>query len=90
MEKNALSQLFSTEEQSEIKQSFKEIVCEHLKNDLENMDCYLFDPCTLEDMIVEVIEELKIEMKDMLRTKIASFIDGSDIEKLMSVKKKLK
>ena len=54
------------------------------------MDCYLFDPCTLEDMIVEVIEELKIEMKDMLRTKIASFIDGSDIEKLMSMKKKLK
>jgi len=90
MESNALIKLFTTEDQSELKQSFKEIICEHLRNDLDQMDCYLFDPSTLEDMIEEVIDELKGEMKDLLRNKIASFIDNSDIEKLMKIKKVMK
>jgi hypothetical protein len=90
MESNALAKLFTTEEQSDLKQAFKEIICEHLKNDLEQMDCYLFDPSVLEDMVHEIIDELRGDMKKILKKKLMTVIENVDIEKLVDFNKEVK
>ncbi len=90
----AITKIFTTEDQQELKNSFKQIVCNEFASQLEKMDVYLFDPNVIEEMIQEAFEEvindIKIEFKEKLREQTLKLIDTNDFEKIIGLKKKVK
>lgn len=90
----AITKIFTTEDQQELKNSFKEIICQVFTDQLEQMDVYLFNPQVVEDLIQEtfeeVINEIKVEFKEKLREQIMKLLDTNDLEKLVGLKKKIK
>lgn len=63
--------IFSSEDEKEVKQAFKDLLIEQFRSDLEANDCYLFDPSRVEDMIHDVyeecIEEIREDLKKMIK-----------------------
>lgn len=90
----AITKIFTTEDQQELKQGFKEIILEQFETQLAEMDVYLFDPSVVEDMIQEtfkeIMNEIKADFKKRLEPQIMSLMENNDIEKLLSLKKKVK
>jgi hypothetical protein len=90
----AISKLFTTEDQAEMKQSFKEIIIKQFENDVEQNTYYLFDPNDIEEEIreafTEVIDEIKLEFKEKLKEQMMKLLESNDIEKLLTLKKKVK
>ncbi len=78
--------IFNSQDETEIKQALKEILIDHFKNDLEQMDCYLFDPSDFEDMIKEVLQEVADEFKAGLRVKMQEKLQSVNIDKLLKIK----
>lgn len=66
--------IFNSQDENEIKQAFKEIIKKQFKNDLEEMDTYMFNPNAIEEMInnsfEEIITEVKNEFKEKLKEKL--------------------
>ncbi len=91
---STIDTIFTTEDKEELKNSFKEIICEQFKNQLEQMDLYLFDPSVVEDLIneafEEVISDIKKEFKSKLQEQIFKLLESNDIEKLIGLKKNIK
>ena len=78
--------IFNSQDEIEIKQAFKEILIDRFKEDLEQMDCYLFDPSIFEDMIKDVLQEVSDEFKAGLRTKMQEKLQSVNIDKLLKTK----
>lgn len=82
--------IFTSEDKSELKDAFKEIIKEQFKSEVEENDRYLFDPNEIEEMVTEafqeVIDKVKEEYKVKLREKMLAMVD-KDIDKLMKSKK---
>jgi acyl carrier protein len=74
-----ISKIFNSQDESEIKQAFKEIIINQFKTQLEEMDLYLFDPNVIEDMIndafIEIVNDIKKEYKDKIKEKMFSSLD---------------
>lgn len=66
--------IFTTEDVGELKVSFKEIILEQFRRDFEDNQNYLFDPNEIEEMIresfAEVVDELRADLKKILKQKI--------------------
>lgn len=90
----AITKIFTTEDQQEMKQSFKEIIIEQFKNDIESNELFLFDPNEVSSMVdaafIEAIEEIKAEFKKKLRKQMLGIVENNDIEKLLLLKKEIK
>jgi len=82
--------IFNPQDESELKQAFKDIIINQFKNDFEENSTYLFDPNTVEEMVEdsfrEVINEIKGEYKEILRSKMLILAE-KDIDKLIKSKK---
>jgi len=82
--------IFTTEDEAELRQAFKEIIKDQFRNDLEQCDTYMFDYNEIQEMVTEgfqeVINEVKKEYKEKLREKMLVLID-KDFEKLIKSKK---
>jgi hypothetical protein len=91
---DAITKIFTTEDQQELKQGFKKIILEQFRSDLEKMDVYLFDPSVIEDIIqdafTEVINEAKVDFKEKLKNQVMNLLENNDIEKLLEIKKRIK
>jgi len=70
-----IMKIFNSEDEKEIKQSFKDILINHFKEDLESMDVYLFNPYKIEDIVTEMLEELVEELKQEYRDKLKELMD---------------
>jgi hypothetical protein len=88
----AIDTIFTTEDQKELKISFKEIICEEFKNQLNTMDIYLFDPGDIEETISEafkeIIDEIKSEFKTKLKEQMLKLLENNDLETLIGLSKK--
>jgi hypothetical protein len=77
--------LFNSQDEAELKQAFKEIIKTQFKNELNDMNCYLFDANVIEELIEEtfkeVIQEVSLELKDTLKEKL---LKNLDIDKLVN------
>lgn len=73
--------LFTSEDKNEIKGAIKQIIIKQVEKDFEDSCHYLINPNEIEDMISEVIEEIKDEVKTIYREKIIKEIE----EKLKSI-----
>lgn len=62
--------LFTSEDKDEIRKAIKEIIIEQVKTDFENTSIYLVDPSRVEDMVSEVVEEVKDEVRSFYKEKI--------------------
>lgn len=62
--------LFTSEDKDEIRKAIKEIIIEQIKNDFENTSTYLVDPSQIEDMVSEVVEEVKDEVRSIYKEKL--------------------
>jgi len=82
--------IFTSQDEIELKQAFKEIIKEQFANDLESMDTYMFDYIEMQEMVMEsfkeVINEVRQEYKEKLREKMLSLVD-KDFEKVIKGKK---
>lgn len=59
--------LLTSEDKDDIRASVKAIIIQQIKNDFENYDCYILDPHEIEDMVQEVVEEAKDEVRNMYK-----------------------
>ena len=73
--------LFTSEDKNEIRKAIKQIIIKQVEKDFEDNCHYLINPNEIEDMISEVIEEVKDEVKTIYREKIIKEIE----EKLKSI-----
>lgn len=62
--------LFTSEDRNEIRNSIKEIIIKQVESDFQDNCNYLINPNEIEDMISEVIEEIKDEVKTIYREKL--------------------
>lgn len=80
-----ITKIFTSQDKQELRDAFKEIIIEQFKNDLEQLDIYLFNPDSIEAMIAdvseEIINEIKLEFKEKIR---------NELEKIMDINKILK
>lgn len=81
-----ISKIFNSQDELEIKQAFKEIICEQFKTQIEEMDVYLFDMNRIEEVIEEAFEEIvndiKKEYKEKLKEKMNQALDKK-IDKIL-------
>lgn len=79
--------IFTAEDQQDIKNSFKQLLLDQFKSDLEQLDVYLFDPKDIEEiineMILEITEEIKGEIKETLKNKVLQSLDMIDLKNLI-------
>jgi putative ribosome biogenesis GTPase RsgA len=89
----SIMKIFAEKDQNEIKKAFKDIIVSQFATELENMDMHLFNPDMIDEMIFdafeEVVEDVKAEFKRKLTDKMLSFVEDNNIEKLITLKKKL-
>ena len=62
--------LFTSEDKAEIRTAIKQIIIKQVEKDFEDNCHYLINPNEIEDMISEVIEEVKDEVKYIYREKL--------------------
>ena len=62
--------LFTSEDKNEIRKAIKEIIIKQVESDFQDNCNYLINPNEIEDMISEVIEEVKDEVKTIYREKL--------------------
>ena len=62
--------LFTSEDKNEIRKAIKQIIIKQVEKDFEDNCHYLINPNEIEDMISEVIEEVKDEVKYIYREKL--------------------
>ena len=55
--------LSTNEDKDEIKKAIKEMIIEQIRNDFENTSTYLIDPSQIENMFLEVVAEVKDEVR---------------------------
>lgn len=67
---NNILTLFTSEDKNEIKKAVKEIIIRQVEKDFEDNCHYLIDPNQIEDMLSEVIEEVKDEVKVIYKEKL--------------------
>jgi hypothetical protein len=81
---NNIITIFTSEEQTEIKQAFKEILIENFRTEIENCREWYFCNSEMEKVINEMIEELMHEVKDefkgKLKKKLFEVLDKKDIK----------
>lgn len=62
--------LFTSEDRDEVRKAIKEIIIEQVRSDFENTTHYLVDPSQVEDMVAEVVEEVKEEVRSIYKEKL--------------------
>lgn len=67
---NNIIKIFTSEEQAEIKQAFKEILIENFKAEIENCREWYFCNSEMEKVINEMCEELMYEVRDEFKGKL--------------------
>lgn len=89
MKMSAIDTIFTTAEQREIKQGFKEILIDKFKEESE--EGYIYDQdeinSIVSEIINEVIDEIKDEMKDTLKKYILSTVINLDEKSLIKIVK---
>ena len=67
--------LFTSEDKNEIRKAMKQRIIKQVEKDFEDNCHYLINPNEIEDMISEVIEEVKDEVKYIYREKLIKGIE---------------
>lgn len=82
--------IFNSQDETEIKQAFKEIIIECFRSDLAENERYIFDPDNIAEIVREAFEEatneVKQEYKEKLRESIST-LSNKDFEKIIKNKK---
>jgi len=83
-----ICKIFTSEDQTEIRQSFKQILIDRFQEELEDFTDYFFDKDVIDDMVEElfkeILEEVKGEVKEIVKEKVLNSLD------LTKLKKKIK
>lgn len=76
-----IAKIFTSQDKQELRNAFKEIIIEQFKNDLEQLNVYLFNPDSIETMITEAFEEIingiKSEFKEKMRNELEKIMDNN-------------
>ena len=67
---NNIMKIFTSEEQTEIKQAFKEILIENFTAEIENCRGWYFCNSEMEEVIEEMMKELMYEVRDEFKGKL--------------------
>ena len=70
MNKSLIETLFSPQEQSELKQSMKQVILTQFEKDLAESNEYIITGRDLEEFVEECLEELKDEIKSEFKEKM--------------------
>lgn len=75
--------IFTSEDEKEIKQSFKEVLIGQFGKDLDENNYYLFNPDEVNDIINEAVEEVMEDFKVELRKRLEKTLQSIDMNKLL-------
>jgi len=79
-----LFKIFNSTEESEIKNSFKGILTNQFRQELEELNIYLMDITKVENLITEtykeILTEIKEEMKTAIKKKVYQAINFDNID----------
>ena len=76
--------IFTSEDEKEIKQSFKEVLIGQFTRDLDENNYYLFNPDKVNDTINEAVEDvMEYYFKVELRKRLDETLQSIDMNKLL-------
>lgn len=86
---NNIYRIFSSQDEKEVKQAFKDLLIKQFESDLETNDCYLFDPEVITDMIhdlyEECINEIREDLKKMIKKQFKDNLSKVNNESIIKV-----
>ena len=62
--------ILGEDNEQKIKDGIADIILEQCKTDLEGWDMYILDPDDLNGIVAEAVDEVKEEVKNMIRDKL--------------------
>lgn len=62
--------ILGEDNERKIKDGIADIILEQCKVDLEGWDMYILDPDDLNGVVAEAVDEVRAEIKDMIRDKL--------------------
>lgn len=72
MRDNNILTILTSDDRDEVRTAIKQLIIEQVKTDLEESDFYIFDPDELQDMLTNLAEEVKEEVKPLIKEKMFS------------------
>jgi len=80
-----ICKIFTSEDQTEIRQSFKQILIDRFKEELEDFTDYFFDKDVIDGMVEalfeEILDEIKNEIKEVVKEKVLNSLDFTKLKK---------
>ncbi|HHX71285.1 MAG TPA: hypothetical protein GX708_24985 [Gallicola sp.] len=70
MRDNNILTILTSDDRDEVRESIKQLIIEQVKSDLEESDYYIFDPDELQEMLTNLAEEVKEEIKPLIKEKM--------------------
>jgi len=70
MRDNNILTILTSDDKDDIREAVKQLIVEQVKSDLEGSDYYIFDPDELQEMLANLAEEVKEEIKPLVKEKM--------------------
>ena len=70
MRDNNILTILTSDDRDEVRESIKQLIIEQVKSDLEESEYYIFDPDELQEMLTNLAEEVKEEIKPLIKEKM--------------------
>lgn len=70
MRDNNILTILTSEDRDEVRGAIKQLIIDQVKSDLEESEYYIFDPDELQEMLSSLAEEVKEEVKPLIKEKM--------------------
>lgn len=73
--------ILTSDDRDDVRDAVKQLIIKQVKTDLEERDYYIFDPDELQEMLSNLAEEVKEEVKPLIKEKMfADMMKKLDLE----------
>lgn len=62
--------ILTSDDRDEVRNAVKQLIIEQVKSDLEQSEYYIFDPDELQEMLSDLAQEVKEEVKPLIKEKM--------------------
>jgi len=70
MRDNNILTILTSDDRDDVRNAVKQLIIEQVKSDLEQSEYYIFDPDELQEMLSDLAQEVKEEVKPLIKEKM--------------------